>query len=737
MTVSGNVVLDSETGSFIPYTGNGTTTFFEFTFDLDPDSEILVFVNGVLDPGDYQVQSNGVRFFVAPANGAQIVLVRMTDVTQLRNWVAFDSFESEKTEAAMDKLIRLKDEGQWRRNMNLYAIQDADSVLIVNDKGTDADVLLWNQDEDEAGVYAANIMEHCPPDGSPTEDADSTICIEITEEPTPPPPEPEDTGGIVTEGVLMTEMNFSSFGNTPATSRSNPLGGQSGIRDFTCFIGMRWTVDDPGPIFTAEMFEMYAARRPLTDQYYFGWRLSDATTSSVVDIVDGTLELGDILDNSPYLNVGDWVCWMFSFKDMHTPDNNRFKMWLVNLTKQVEYDFSLPNLINTGEMAQRHDTERGLGSRMGFLNNRSGDVTGNFGFRGTIGPQCFHFGQALDFDQPSERAKIATTAGFSDHGVGGVNIFGEQAAYYTQDDPNLNTGYLTTGNPAVFNQFALATGIETPPYNFPVTRHSLGDWVYDTIALAEASGDSWLDGQQIFIRQGNQVMLYRAALAVNGYSGLFHKNPNFSVLDQYTNAAFIESFAEGVDPQTWGWTLTTDGVENTDWAVDVQGGRGRIAKLTTDGAVVMESGQVQAGDDTTFAIFDRLDGDNANTTTNQLLRLYSADPSSANQASSILSLSSSSASPISPPADTWGWWMGGSGDLENTTLNHFEEHRLYMYTNAQWTAVWSEIGPMLFGPPRTLGAGPNSILRITCNLLSDASAGHFQFGFVGYGRLTP
>ena len=81
-----------EEDSFINYTGNGIQVFFEFSFSLDPDSSVLVFVNGVFDADGFQVQENGIRFFVAPVLGSSIIIARLTDLTQLRNWVQFDKF---------------------------------------------------------------------------------------------------------------------------------------------------------------------------------------------------------------------------------------------------------------------------------------------------------------------------------------------------------------------------------------------------------------------------------------------------------------------------------------------------------------------------------------------------------------------------------------------------------------------------------------------------------------------
>lgn len=742
------ILVESNGLSF--YTGNGSTVFFEFTFTLDPDSQVLVFVDGVLDTGDYQVQETGIRFFEAPVVGANIIIARLTDATQLRDWRAFDAFPPEKTEDAMDKLIRLKGENTWRKNMNIWAIQDADSVLIVNDKGTDADLLLWNQFEPEAGMHVAVVSDQIPPDGSPTEDTDSTLYI--SPQLSTPPPVDEPTATIVDRatlrGQVMTEMNFSSLANIPERSRSHPLGGNLDVRDFTMFVCFRWVNVDPGEIFDSDMFELFAAKRPMTapEQFYYGWSIQDASSSPSSTISGNTVELGNLLDGSGAGQIGDWLVLLWSIKDINVPDPDRFTCWVVNLTRGIEYEFpetggspfiggSAPNFDNSnaGDLSMRIDTERGTDSRMGFMNNRAGDVTGAFGFSGTMAAHGFHFGQALDFSQPSERAKICTPTALVDHGVGGVNIFGEQASYYSQGDPQLNTGWINTGNPTVFNQAEFAGEGESPPYNYPVTTHPMGDWEYDDMAAADASGDPWLEGDQIFITEGNQVMLYTAVLAVDGHSGLYHANPFFSSNDRYSTAELVDSQPEGSDPSGWaGWTVNSIGVDGVDWAVDVVSGRGRIAKLTSAGQVQLDSQLLAVGDETTFAIIDRLTGVNPNLSDAQSIALGASDGVGVRHCNTLFS--QSAANPVTPPFDTWGFQM--PGEYENTTLDNTVEQRLWIYTTTKGDcAIWSDIGPMLFSVAFAGLPLAWPLIRIQGGLATDSSASEYQLGRIVIGRL--
>ena len=99
-------------------------------------------------------------------------------------------------------------------------------------------------------------------------------------------------------------------------------------------------------------------------------------------------------------------------------------------------------------------------------------------------------------------------------------------------------------------------------------------WEYASLAIAEASGDPWVDNDDILIT-AKVTYKYRSDLVVSGYSGLIHKDP-YDDASLLTGAAVIGSEAAGLDPDTaWvsGWTPTLTGT----WPViDVQTTRSRI-----------------------------------------------------------------------------------------------------------------------------------------------------------------
>lgn len=154
--------------------GNGVQTYFEFGFALDQDSVIEVYVDSIL-VDNYTVGATGITFDTPPALGAVIEIDRITSLDQQRRWWPFEDFYSEKTEAALDKLILLKQESQWRMLMNLSVIPDFDSDLLVCDRGDDADILLWNTDGSEAGVFVGEVTTLAAVEGAVTGKAEGYL----------------------------------------------------------------------------------------------------------------------------------------------------------------------------------------------------------------------------------------------------------------------------------------------------------------------------------------------------------------------------------------------------------------------------------------------------------------------------------------------------------------------------------------------------------------------------------
>jgi hypothetical protein len=135
-----------------------------------PGGTVYVLVDGL--PVAFTLQETGVVLDPAPVLNAVIQIYRWTNVDQLSDWEAFDSFDAEKTEDAVDKLIMLKQEGWFRGAMNLFADPKLDMVILVNDKGEDAKILIWNEHEtdgsviNDGGVFAGEVTQQMPCPGA-------------------------------------------------------------------------------------------------------------------------------------------------------------------------------------------------------------------------------------------------------------------------------------------------------------------------------------------------------------------------------------------------------------------------------------------------------------------------------------------------------------------------------------------------------------------------------------------
>lgn len=139
-----------------------------------------------------------------------------------------------------------------------------------------------------------------------------------------------------------------------------------------------------------------------------------------------------------------------------------------------------------------------------------------------------------------------------------------------------------------------------------LTRVAPTEWTYATLAAAESSGDAWVEGDTIQIT-GGAAFFYRAALAVDGYSGLIHKYKwdGTGALGT-TGAVDVRASTEkNVDPDTWaGFTKTA----NNGGAADVNGGRSRLLapfETTSSWVRMTESGGLSASDNDSFLILDK------------------------------------------------------------------------------------------------------------------------------------
>lgn len=92
------------------FTADGVLTSFAPTFPFQANSQLKVYVDGVLKTisTDYTLTgapASAVNFNSAPANGAIVLLKRITPLTQTLNLVENGSNPVEDTERALDRLL--------------------------------------------------------------------------------------------------------------------------------------------------------------------------------------------------------------------------------------------------------------------------------------------------------------------------------------------------------------------------------------------------------------------------------------------------------------------------------------------------------------------------------------------------------------------------------------------------------------------------------------------------------
>jgi hypothetical protein len=102
----------------VSYTGNGVTTTFPFTFDIDADTEIVV-TEVIIATGvetvktlttHYTISGQNVEAVSAPASTVRWVISRVTAKTQLVDLVENDALPTATVEAALDKNVKISQE---------------------------------------------------------------------------------------------------------------------------------------------------------------------------------------------------------------------------------------------------------------------------------------------------------------------------------------------------------------------------------------------------------------------------------------------------------------------------------------------------------------------------------------------------------------------------------------------------------------------------------------------------
>lgn len=212
---------------------------------------------------------------------------------------------------------------------------------------------------------------------------------------------------------------------------------------------------------------------------------------------------------------------------------------------------------------------------------------------------------------------------------------------------------------------------------------STGPWEYATIAEAEASGDPWVDGDDVQIT-GGALFLYKSSVAVDSYSGLIHKYPwdgTGTLGDLNSVDRIINSSLPAADPDTW-TNMTRTGVGT----VDSFTGLSRMRRDAAEGAIAVRSDNLLTSADTeTFLIMDRLSASHSgldSTGSHSYSHIWLQAYYDATQSSEFSLYSSRGV------ANVWALFNGVTS--VNTGWTKTTERRVFMYKKDGRYSLWKD-----------------------------------------------
>lgn len=134
------------------YTANGSLTTFAYSFLIFSDSDLAVYVDDVLKTltTDYTVTNAGVAgggnvvFGTAPANTANVTIIRSVPYTQSVDYTAYDPFPAETHESALDRNTMLSQQllEKHERGIKMKPSFTGSEVLV--DAPSAGKALKWN-----------------------------------------------------------------------------------------------------------------------------------------------------------------------------------------------------------------------------------------------------------------------------------------------------------------------------------------------------------------------------------------------------------------------------------------------------------------------------------------------------------------------------------------------------------------------------------------------------------------
>ena len=132
----------------VEYTGNGTTSRFDWDWEMIEDSAIEVLIDNERITA-WVLEGQSVVFDTAPGDGAFIQIYRRTKVWMPEDYVAFGRFHPDKTELSVDRatMIAAEYEAGIVGRANLTTTHNEFYVTVHSERGTDAHVPMYAPDD--------------------------------------------------------------------------------------------------------------------------------------------------------------------------------------------------------------------------------------------------------------------------------------------------------------------------------------------------------------------------------------------------------------------------------------------------------------------------------------------------------------------------------------------------------------------------------------------------------------
>ena len=352
----------------------------------------------------------------------------------------------------------------------------------------------------------------------------------------------------------------------------------------------------------------------------------------------------------------------------------------------------------------------------------------------------------IDWSDATARGRVFDTDGnFKNPGENGSLWFDDDydsvvpEFYFLDGSPRRDNG---TYNASIPQAWAYSAGggagsITSPGGLRKQYENQIPDdwWLYKSLAIAEASGDAWVDGDTIYIPPTSVQFFYKSGLAVDGYSGLIHKYP-FGTANGVLSAFSLKgSEAANTDPDSWVdmGVKTSAGTQGVDYELDTDGGLARMRDLSDAGYVEMASTyQVTAADIMAFRIVDDISmtqtgGGNDAAAYQHNLRIYK-------DATNYYECRVSAYGGAAPPPHylTGADWNNFSPEKLSDVVS-----RIWLYISATKSSIWfdDEISTNYGVPPAYAGASAR-MAHTKCGSALAGATQTLKMGTDVFGSMT-